>query len=785
MTTSATQYRVWNLKNLLYALFTSLALAIAPGNVWAQPGAALNFDGVNDFVEIAVDPILNGANSYTKEAWVRIPDYSISFPNIISSGISFGDTRHFLYINGDKLTAGHNTGFFPPDAVGNPTNFPLNQWVHVAVTYDHTTTTMRLYQDGALVASSSSVPQITGSPAQLRIGTYLPTANHLLGDIDEVRIWNVVRTSDQIKQFRKAELTGLETGLVAYYRFNQGIGGGDNTAITTLAATTGVDGTLTNFTRNFATSNFIGAPGGVVSGSKHTTWDGSAWTAGAPLNVDASIIASTTPSQPGSFATAQLYVPTGVNLSIPSGESVTVTGDVDYINSTIEVLTGGSFIQTGTSVGAVIASNLASRFRVIRTDARNGRGYNFISSPVGNVRLEDIGDNTFASFRFTHDPTLSGSARWVPVPSGTPMAQGIGYTYVQPVGLGTITFESTNGFTGRPRNGNINIPLGGTAGYRFNLVGNPYPSPLSMLTFFNNNSPAAINALYFWIDNNNATGTGTYQTKNSINITATDRIAVAQGFMVEATTTPPSLQFNNGQRIADVTALLRSEQDEQVNMERFKMTVARNGERDELWVAFSESFTQGRDNGYDAAKLDGNSPVSLAARLNDERLAIAALPKPEAGRAFELPLTLAVRNAGSYTIAAEDVPNATSEKLFLEDRTTGEFYYLQAGKSHTLNLQAGNYRDRFFLRRASEVKGESQVGQVAGAYAFDRSLFVQAEGTAQVALFSTMGTEVQRFANLNGGALRRLETNVPASGVYIVKVYTQDGVSERRVWLEK
>jgi hypothetical protein len=422
---------------------------------------------------------------------------------------------------------------------------------------------------------------------------------------------------------------------------------------------------------------------------------------------------------------------------------------------------------------------------VIRNDARNGAGYNFLSSPVGNVRLENIGNNSaFSAFRYTHNPNNLPSSRWVPVPANTVMLPGVGYTYVQPVGSNTITFVSLNGLSGQPRNGNYNVSLTGVAGYRFNLVGNPYPSPLSMQTFFNNNF-AAIDALYFWIDNNNATGTGTYQTKNSINITSTDRIAVAQGFMVNALTSPPQLQFNNGQRVADVTALLRSEQDEQVNMERFKMTVARNGERDELWVAFSESFTQGRDNGYDAAKLDGNSPVSLAARLNDERLAIAALPKPEAGRAFELPLTLAVRNAGSYTIAAEDVPNATSEKLFLEDRTTGEFYYLQTGKSHTLNLQAGNYRDRFFLRRASEVKGESQVGQVAGAYAFDRSLFVQAEGTAQVALFSTMGTEVQRFANVNGGALRRLETNVPASGVYIVKVYTQDGVSERRVWLEK
>jgi hypothetical protein len=786
MTTSATRYRVRKVKNLLYALFTSLALTTGASQVLAQPGTALNFDGVDDNVTVATDPILNGANSYTKEAWVRLTDYSKAFPNIISSAASAGDARHFLYINGDRLTAGHNND--PFGGATNPSVFPENQWVHVAVTYNHATTTMRLYQDAALVATTS-VPQITGTSAPLYIGMFVPSGapdNFLFGDIDEVRIWNTVRTADEIKQFRKAELTGTETGLVAYYRFNQGIAAGDNTAITALTATTGTNGTLNNFTRNTATSNFVGGLGnaGVATGSKYTIWNGTSWSAGVPLNIDASIISATTPSQPGTFVTGQLYVTSALTLTIASGESVEVSGDLDYIGSTVEVLPGGSFIQTATSVGpAVIASNAASRFRVRRNDAQNNVGYNYISSPVGNITMGTIGNNDFAGSRFSHNPNLAPGSRWIPVPGGTVMASGIGYTYVQGAGNQNLLFESANGITGRPRNGNINITLTGTPTYRFNLVGNPYPSPLSMRTFFDNNN-AAINSLSFWIDNNNGTGSGSYQTRNNVNILASDRIAVAQGFMVEALTTPPQLQFNNGQRIAATTALLRSEEAEQVEMERFKMTVSRNGERDELWVAFSKDFTSGRDNGYDAAKLDGTAGVSLAARWNDERLAIAALPKPEAGQAFELPLTLMVRNAGSYTVATEDVPNATGEKLFLEDRTTGEFYYLQAGKSHALDLQAGNYRDRFFLRRASEVSTVRVSGE-SNAYAFDRSLFVQAEGNVQVALFSTMGTEVQRFANVNGAGLRRLETNVPASGVYIVRVYTQDGVSERRVWLEK
>jgi len=55
------------------------------------------------------------------------------------------------------------------------------------------------------------------------------------------------------------ELLGTETGLVAYYPFNQGIAGGNNTAITTVTDKTAnaLNGTLTNFSLSGATSNFV------------------------------------------------------------------------------------------------------------------------------------------------------------------------------------------------------------------------------------------------------------------------------------------------------------------------------------------------------------------------------------------------------------------------------------------------------------------------------------------------------------------------------------------------
>ena len=48
------------------------------------------------------------------------------------------------------------------------------------------------------------------------------------GSIDEVRIWNVGRTADQIAANMRKELVGNEAGLVGYWNFN------DSTVTTTI-----------------------------------------------------------------------------------------------------------------------------------------------------------------------------------------------------------------------------------------------------------------------------------------------------------------------------------------------------------------------------------------------------------------------------------------------------------------------------------------------------------------------------------------------------------------------
>lgn len=106
-------------------------------------------------------------------------------------------------------------------------------WYHIALTLDTTqasATTFELFINGSSQGNGSAITSdniatITNSTASLTIGASGVPSEYVNGNMDEVRIWNTVRTSTQIANFRSVELTGSESGLVAYYPFESFLGG--------------------------------------------------------------------------------------------------------------------------------------------------------------------------------------------------------------------------------------------------------------------------------------------------------------------------------------------------------------------------------------------------------------------------------------------------------------------------------------------------------------------------------------------------------------------------------
>ncbi len=206
--------------------------------VAVNDGFGLDFDGVDDYVAIADDPSLTMSNTMTMEAWIN-PDASANANRMIINkegeyevALFSDDKIYWAFANTDPGWAWHDTGY-------TVTN---GEWTHIAVTYDNGTVTT--YVNGNVVDvydGSGSIGDSYPVLNELRIGgrSNDPADKFFDGQIDDVRIWNTVRTQGEIQSNLDAVLTGGEAGLAGHWSFSEGTG-----SATADSTASGNDGTL-------------------------------------------------------------------------------------------------------------------------------------------------------------------------------------------------------------------------------------------------------------------------------------------------------------------------------------------------------------------------------------------------------------------------------------------------------------------------------------------------------------------------------------------------------------
>ncbi len=215
---------------VLYIILVSVVFLFAQSPVGdVASGCALQFDGIDDYIEVADDPSLS-PNQISIECWIKINNYPSVYRKILAKGVndwssyisyllSFGPSSlPILYIGITTNSGGYSCCY---DYVGVPyTTLDLNEWYHVCGTFDGTT--LRLYLNGIEVASKThkSPGNIYYANRPLRIG-WAYASEYFDGQIDEVRIWNRALTPEEIRANMCRRLRGNEPGLVGYWRFDE------------------------------------------------------------------------------------------------------------------------------------------------------------------------------------------------------------------------------------------------------------------------------------------------------------------------------------------------------------------------------------------------------------------------------------------------------------------------------------------------------------------------------------------------------------------------------------
>lgn len=215
-------------KTICYVIRRSSAITTAvnlTGNFFEIPG----FDAGSPTADV-----VNNLKQLTYEAIIRVNKFENEITSIM------GIEQYCLFRIGDSgfpkqqlQFSAHEVKFPKPD---NSKLLQPNEWYHVAVTYDTENKTAAIYVDGKeqsrIDEYGNSEPihlgkQNRGKDFLFKIGHSYgePTdmSRQLDGEICEVRIWNVVRTQEEIYT-NMYDVDPKTPGLCAYWKFNEGEG---------------------------------------------------------------------------------------------------------------------------------------------------------------------------------------------------------------------------------------------------------------------------------------------------------------------------------------------------------------------------------------------------------------------------------------------------------------------------------------------------------------------------------------------------------------------------------
>jgi hypothetical protein len=260
------QHRRVHLLVALFLVVGSLLTLSQPAYTQSTTGAALDFDGVNDYVQIPNSTSLNQyttTGELTIEFWIK-PQINNVQGIFFAKRTSSNDGGFVFEIAAQSLETTHwiytSSGWYEVNFT-----YTAGVWQHIALVAK-VGDAIRIYQNGALKKTTSLVGVTsfmpTTAPLKLMHDDTTGSSRVGKGQMDEVRIWSRALSQSEIQVRQNCELNTNLNGLVARYNFNQGVALANNSGITTLIDDGGNNnnGTLTGFALTGSASNWV-APG--------------------------------------------------------------------------------------------------------------------------------------------------------------------------------------------------------------------------------------------------------------------------------------------------------------------------------------------------------------------------------------------------------------------------------------------------------------------------------------------------------------------------------------------
>jgi hypothetical protein len=190
---------------------------------------------LSQYAGITDNASLSITGDITIEVWVKLKQLpSSAGSNFLIIGKWSGGINQRSYLlridsSSDKIRFLYSHDGTTSNYISNISNTALDGddvgvWIHIAVTADVSADSVIMYVNGSAIALTTvqigSVSAIFDGTSDFQIGSNGGGSEFFNGLIDDVRIWNDIRTPTEIANNYQKELNGNETGLAGYWKLN-------------------------------------------------------------------------------------------------------------------------------------------------------------------------------------------------------------------------------------------------------------------------------------------------------------------------------------------------------------------------------------------------------------------------------------------------------------------------------------------------------------------------------------------------------------------------------------
>lgn len=537
-------------------------------------------------------------------------------------------------------------------------------------------------------------------------------------------------------------------------------------------------------------------------------WNGS-WS-GTP-SATAAVEFQANYSSSGSINACSVLV-SGGNVVFNTGDALIVQNAVTVTGGTLTFEDESSLYQPNAVANApgVYSGGNSGNITYKRTSTPMFKlDYTYWSTPVNPQNLLAVSPSSPQNYFLEY----TGTAWSFVTPSTTTMTPAKAYLirapWSFPDGAPSLPQQYTASFTGVPNNGAISIPVIGGSG-QLNLIGNPYPSPISAYPLVGQPTTGLVSAnanlngsLYFWTHNTplgvfaygqynpndyaiyNYTGGSTPgATGTGNNAIPTGIIGSGQGFFVEGLSSGNANFTNAMRRGTGNDVFYRTTESSQsventLDKHRYWLDIT-NSTNDfkQVLIGYVEGATNGLDRMYDAKMVDINSKVAIYTKVENTNLTIQGKEL-----AFDIneqiPLCFKTIAAGTFTINLSNFDGLfLNQNIYIEDTVLNIIHDLKQS-SYTFASEQGIFENRFLLRYTSNALGIDNVlfnENSVVVYKNEQGLSINtgAVSMKNVTIYDITGRLITAKTNVND--VKITFTNLPKTQqVVLVKIESEEG----------